>query len=49
MKMKSRGKEKNLNEYCIYEKRNAVSLQQKEATDTVATDREVSCISPAIG
>ena len=44
MKMKSRGKEKNLNEYCIY----AVSLQQKEAI-LVATDREVSYISPAIG
>ena len=48
MEMKSRGKEKNLNEYCIYEKRNAVSLQQKEAI-FVATDREVSYISPAIG
>ena len=44
MEMKSRGKEKNLNEYCIY----AVCLQQKEAI-LVATDREVSYISPAIG
>ena len=48
MEMKSRGKEKNLNEYCMYEKRNAVSLQQKEAI-LVATDREVSYVSPAIG